>query len=203
VLDVFLGGRHQDAIRLGPKNAKIVTIPQPDGSNIQQRSMVHIPKKTRYRRAEENVKPILPPLDEATRATAHGIKTYLVNAYGESFTDSGFGNRMREWCDRAGSPQCTAPGLKKVAAMIVAQMGASDRQTMALLDWTREKQATIYTKKANRTTMAAAAGALLGSFSPEAFAKVSRPDFNLLISLNSGRSGGTRTPNPRFWRPVL
>jgi hypothetical protein len=45
---------------------------------------------------------------------------------------------------------------------------------MAPFDWTSEKQATAHTKKANRVSMAAAAGALLGSFSWERLAQVSR-----------------------------
>ena len=32
---------------------------------------------------DESVKPILPPLDEALRATAHGLMTFLVTAYGQ------------------------------------------------------------------------------------------------------------------------
>jgi hypothetical protein len=57
------------------------------------------------RRMDESVKPILPPLDEAIQATAHGIKTYLVTSRGLSFSDAGFGNKMREWCDEAELPQ--------------------------------------------------------------------------------------------------
>ena len=108
-LMLFLGGRRQDAIRLGPKNAKTVTIRQPDGSNLHQLSMVYVPKKTRYKRLDESVKPILPPLEEAIQATPHGIKTYLVTEYGKAFTDGGIGNKMRQWCDEADLPQCARP----------------------------------------------------------------------------------------------
>lgn len=175
-LMLFLGGRRQDAIRLGPKNVRTVTLRQPDRNTIHQRSMVYVPRKTRYRRMDESVKPILPPLDEALRATAHGLKTFLVTAYGKPFTDGGFGGKMREWCDQAGLPHCTAHGLKKAAAAICAEMGATDRQMMALFDWSSEKQATTYTKRANRTSMAAAAGALLASFSWARLAEVSRQE---------------------------
>jgi integrase len=175
-LMLFLGGRRQDAIRLGPANAKTIAISQPDGSNIHQRSMVYVPKKTSYRRMDESVKPILPPLDEAIRATAHGIKTYLVTSRGLPFSDGGFGNKMREWCDEAGLPQCTAHGLKKAAATMCAELGASDRQMMALFDWTSEKMATVYTRKANKSKLAASAAGLLGSFSWDRWLEVSRQD---------------------------
>jgi hypothetical protein len=71
---------------------------------------------------------------------------------------------MREWCDQAGLPECTAHGLKKVAATICAEAGATDRMMMALFDWKTEKMANIYTAKANRAKLDADAGRLLGAF---------------------------------------
>jgi integrase len=124
--------------------------------------------------ADESVKPILPPLEEAIRHTPHGLKTFLVTAYGLPFTDGGFGNKMREWCDAADLPQCTAHGLKKAAATICAEMGASDRQMMALFDWSSESMATVYTRKANKAKLAAGAAGALGSFSWDRLAEVSR-----------------------------
>jgi integrase len=172
-LMLFIGGRRQDAIRLGPKNARTVMLGQPDGSQIEQWSMVYVPRKTAYKRVDESVKPILPPLAEAIRTTPHGLKTFLVTAYGQPFTDNGFGGRMRDWCDEAGLPQCTAHGLKKAAATICAEMGASDRQLMALFDWSSESMATVYTRKANKAKLAASAAGALGSFSWERLAEVS------------------------------
>lgn len=58
-LMLFLGARKQDAIRLGPKNMR-------DGV------MRYVPKRTSYVRAEESVKPILPPLAEAIKRTPIG-----------------------------------------------------------------------------------------------------------------------------------
>jgi hypothetical protein len=71
---------------------------------------------------------------------------------------------MREWCDEAGLPECTSHGLKKAAATIVAEMGATDRQMMALFDWVTEKMANAYTRKANNTRLAADTARLLGAF---------------------------------------
>lgn len=153
-LMLFLGARRGDAIRLGPANMR-------DGT------MVYVPRKTSYRRLTESVKPILPPLAEAIRRTPYGLKTFLITEKGIPFTDAGFGNRMRGWCDQADLPECTAHGLKKIAATICADLGATDRMMMALFDWTSEKQATAYTEKANKTRLAAGAAALLGTFSWE------------------------------------
>lgn len=152
-LMLFLGARRQDAIRLGPKNRR-------DGL------MRYVPKKTTYKRVDESVKPILAPLAEAIRRTERtGLTTFLVSERGEPFTEAGFGNKMRDWCDQAGLPDCTAHGLKKIAATIVAELGATNRQMMALFDWETERMATVYTDKANKAKMAADAARLLGQFS--------------------------------------
>jgi integrase len=152
-LMLFLGARRGDAARLGPKNDR--------GDD-----MVYVPRKTSYRRVDESVKPILPPLRHALKVTPHGLQTFLVTSYGKPFTDAGLGNKMRNWCDAAGLPECTAHGLKKIGATLCAEFGATDRQMMALFDWTSEKMATPYTAKARKRMLAASASAALdGSFS--------------------------------------
>jgi hypothetical protein len=67
---------------------------------------------------------------------------------------------LGEWCNEAGLPECSSHGLKKAAA----NMGATDRQLMALFDWQSEKQANVYTLKANKTKLAADCARLLGQF---------------------------------------
>jgi hypothetical protein len=52
--------------------------------------------------------------------------------------------------------------------------GATDRQMMAPFDWSSEKLATAHTKKANRTGIAAAAGAPFALLSLADLAEVSR-----------------------------
>lgn len=161
---LFLGARRGDAVRLGPKNMTTVKIIDQTGHAIEQPMMVYVPRKTTYVRTDESHKPILLPLAEAIRLTATGLKTFLVTSRGKPFTDAGFGNKMREWCDQAGLPDCTAHGLKKVSCVIAADLGATDRQMMALYDWVTEKQANTYTARANRKKLAAECAALLGKF---------------------------------------
>jgi hypothetical protein len=154
---LFLGGRRQDAIRLGPKNIRTVALRQSDGSNIHRRSMVYVPRKTRYRRMDESVKPVLPPLDEALRATAHGLKTFLVTAYGEPYTDGGFGNRMRVWCNQAEREEAAPlPALRVRLDELAALRAPRPRQavqvqhlqaiTEHVIAW---KNATLTKKRAN------------------------------------------------------
>ncbi len=151
-LMLFLGARRQDAAALGPRN-------------IRDGMMVYIPRKTDYRRTDEAIKPILPPLAEAIRRSPIGIKTFIVTGQGRPFSAAGFGNKMRQWCDEAGLPDCTAHGLKKIAATICAELGASDRQMMALFDWSSERMVKVYTGNARNRLLAAEASKLLGSFS--------------------------------------
>jgi integrase len=155
-LMLFLGARRGDAVRLGPPNLK-------DGV------MTYVPRKTAHKRAEASVKPVLPPLAEAIKSTrTAGLRTFLVTQGGKPFSDAGFGNKMRDWCDQAELPECSAHGLKKIAATICAEAGATDRQMMALFDWSSEKMAGVYTSKANKVRLAQAGAAALATFSLDA-----------------------------------
>ena len=109
---------------------------------------------------------------------------------------------------RPGCP-IAAPGLRKAGATIAAENGATDRQLMALYDWTSEKQANVYTAAANKKRLAARrrnSSSVIRARTPKCPTKVSHLGslkIDQPVSSGGGRSGGTRTPNPRFWRPVL
>jgi integrase len=64
--------------------------------------------------------PIRPELKTILDATPSGQMTFLVTAFGRSFTANGFGNWFREKCDEAGLSHCTAHGLRKAAAARLA-----------------------------------------------------------------------------------
>ena len=93
--------------------------------------------------------------------------TFLVTDYGKPFTAAGFGGWFRERCDEAGLPHCTAHGLKKAGATIAAENGATDRELMAMFDWSTAAQANVYTAAANRKKLAAKGSRLIvGTFAP-------------------------------------
>lgn len=81
--------------------------------------------------------------------------TFIVTEYGKPFTVNGLGNKMREWCDLAGLPQCSTHGLRKAGATIAAENGATDDELMAIFGWTTKKQTSLYTRQANRRKLAA------------------------------------------------
>lgn len=148
-LILMLGARRGDAAVLGPRH-------------MREGVITYVPRKARHLDRPPSVKPVLPRLADAIRSTPIGLQTFLVTSFGKPFSDNGLGNKIREWCDEAGLPECTAHGLKKLGATLCADNGASEYQLMALFDWTDIKQATPYTRAANKRKLAAEAGAKLG-----------------------------------------
>src|SRR5215813_15308553 len=61
-----------------------------------------------------------------------GTETYLVTSFGKPFTANGFGNKMREWCDQAGLPECSSHGLRKLCLIRLAEAGCTVNQIAAI-----------------------------------------------------------------------
>jgi integrase len=105
--------------------------------------------------------PLLAPLRASLDAARTGDLTYLITEWKAPFASAAsFGNWFRKACVKAGVPG-RAHGLRKAGATMAAEHGASDRQLMAMWGWTTADQATLYTRKANRGKLAAAAGKML------------------------------------------
>jgi integrase len=117
--------------------------------------------KGRNRRPKTLVLPILPTLRSVIDASSCGDLAFLVNDLGRPFTDAGFGNRFRNWCDQAGLHHRTAHGLRKAGATIAANNGATSRQLMAIFGWETLKEAERYTRAADQQRLAEAAMHLL------------------------------------------
>ena len=66
------------------------------------------------------------------RASPCGDLTFLVNDLRRPFTEAGFGNKFRDWCNQVGLRHCTAHGLRKADATIAANNGATSRELMAI-----------------------------------------------------------------------
>jgi len=86
-----------------------------------------------------------------------GITTFLVTEYGKPFTKDGLGNKMREWCDQAGLPQCTLHGLRKAAARRAAEVEATQQQLKAVGGWRGDSEVTIYVEGVEQRRLANAA----------------------------------------------
>jgi len=145
---LYTGVRRSDLVRLGRQHVQ-------DGwLHFQQ-------YKNRNRHPVDMQIPILPELQRIIDASPTGDLTFLVTDYGQPFTPAGFSNRFRQWCNQAGLPHCTAHGLRKAAAAIAAENGATEHQLMSIFGWQTIKEAERYTKVARRKKMAGDAMPLL------------------------------------------
>ncbi len=138
---LFLGVRRGDVVKLGP-------------GMVEGGALRMIPRKTRHKRVEASYKPILPVLADIIAKSPTGQFTYLATERRKPFSAAGFGNWFKDRCVEANVPG-SAHGLRKAGATILAELGATDRQLMAIYDWTTEKQATTYTRAADRKLLAA------------------------------------------------
>jgi integrase len=130
---LFTGQRRGDVIRMGPQHVK-------NGSMV-----------LRQRKTSKDLDiPILPPLQDVINASKIGHLTYITTAFGKPFSDAGFGNRFRDWCDAADLKHCSAHGLRKSGATIAANLGATDEQLMALFGWQSRRQVATYTRGADQ-----------------------------------------------------
>ncbi|MCX5478491.1 site-specific integrase [Kaistia geumhonensis] len=119
------------------------------------------PTKTSRSSGVEVEIPILPALQAVLDQSKADNLTFLTTHQHKPYSAKGLTNRMRDWCDEAGLPQCSAHGLRKAGATIAAENGATERQLMAIYGWTSPKQAARYTQKASRKKLAGEAMGLI------------------------------------------
>lgn len=102
--------------------------------------------------------PILPPLAASIMATKSGALVFILNQHGKPFSRKGFSNKMRQWCDEAGLPICTAHGLRKAAARRFAEAGCTNKQIKAWTGHTTDSEIARYTAAADNEQLSDAAG---------------------------------------------
>lgn len=130
-----LGVRRSDLVKLGWKNLI--------GERIE-----FSPLKGAAHHVQRLSLPVTDELREALDAMRHDEPTFLVTEYSKAFSSNGFGNKMRQWCNNAGLPECSSHGLRKSSATILAEAGATEHQLMAIFGWSDSKMAQHYTKAA-------------------------------------------------------
>jgi integrase len=134
----YLGVRRSDVVRLGKqhlKNGWLVFTTKKGGTPLGL--------------------PIPPELQRIIDASPTGDMNFLMTEFGKPFTAAGFGGWLRERCDAASLPHCSAHGLRKFAATSLAEAGASAHQLMGWFGWRSLKEAERYTRAANQKKLAA------------------------------------------------
>jgi integrase len=100
--------------------------------------------------------PILAELQKTLDAGPTGDLTFIATVSGRPMTKVGLGNRFREACDAAGVKK-SAHGMRKAAATRAANNGATTAEMNSIFGWEGDAMASLYTKSANRTKLAAGA----------------------------------------------
>jgi len=160
---LYTGVRRSDVVRLGPQMERWFGETSPDGNTVEVQKLVFTETKGGSRIVKTHELPILPPLRQSIDATPIGHLVYLVTAWGQPHSAKAFGNWFKKRCREAGLEEVSAHGLRKLGAQRCAEAGASEHQLMALFGWTNPQQAALYTKKANRAKLEAAAAPLLAA----------------------------------------
>lgn len=135
---LWTGQRRGDARLFGPKHIK-------DG-------------KINYRTGKTGADLWLPMARDLRRAIdatpSVGITSFLVTDYGKPFSKEGFGHKMRDWCDQAGLPQCTAHGLRHAITRRMAQIRLTDEEMMSVGGWRTAGQLRTYTAAVDQEALA-------------------------------------------------
>jgi integrase len=137
----FTGQRRSDIVRFGKQH-------------VAAGKLTFTQHKGRNRKPKKLTLPMLPALKSIIDASPCGDLTFLVNDWNRPFTEAGFGNKFRDWCNQAGLRHCTAHGLRKAGATIAANNGATSRQLMAIFGWDSIRTAEQYTRRADQQRLA-------------------------------------------------
>lgn len=143
-LALYTGQRRSDLVLFGRQH-------------LQGEWLVFTQQKGKARNPIRLEIPIIPELRRTIDASETGDLTFLINGYGRPFTNAGFGNRFRKWCDEAGLSDCSVHGLRKAAAARLAELGCTEFEIMAITGHQTSKEVTRYTRGASQKVRAQSA----------------------------------------------
>jgi integrase len=101
--------------------------------------------------------PIHPDLQAIIDATMAGRMTFLVTKSGKPFTPAGFGNWFKDKCYAANLPHCSAHGLRKAAAVRLAEAACTLHEIAAITGHRSLREVARYTAAADQKRLAVAA----------------------------------------------
>lgn len=143
---LYTGQRRSDVVRFGTKD-------------IREGFLTFTQVKNGKKKPVTLTLPLFPELlriIEATPGAAEG-ETFILSAYGKPYTSESFGNRFREWCNEAGLPHCASHGLRKAAAVRLAELGCTAHEIAAVTGHRSLKEVQRYTLAADQKRLAASA----------------------------------------------
>ena len=96
----------------------------------------------------------------------------------KGYTPESLGNWFRDRCNEVGLPQCSANGLRKAGARLLAEAGASEYEVMSYLGNRSPKVASRYVAAAARARPANSGMARLGTEGAQKLANLSARSAN-------------------------
>jgi integrase len=105
--------------------------------------------------------PILPILQRTLDAGPIGELAFICGERGKPLTKESFGNLFKEACVKAGLPNRSAHGCRKIGATRAAEEAATVAQLNAIFGWKGTAMASLYTQAADRKRLAMEAMALI------------------------------------------
>ena len=144
----YLGVRISDAGQLGPRHVvgdKIIFTTSKRSGALRQGSELILPICDELRLS----------MDAAKKAKIVSANNFVLTRWGKPFSQKSISHTFSKWARAAGlHPRCTAHGVRKALATLLAQNYATDRELMAYFGWATSKQADRYTKAANQEALA-------------------------------------------------
>jgi integrase len=148
----YTGLRIGDVATLGRQHLKQRTIVI-DGQAVR-RTVISIDNEKTGMRVEL---PLLPQLKETLDVGPTGDLAFIVTRRGTPWNKGALGTEFVAAARAAGVVGKSAHGMRKAAATRAAENGATERELEAIFGWSGGRMATLYTKSANRTRLAAGA----------------------------------------------
>jgi integrase len=148
----YTGLRIGDVATLGRQHLKertIVIAGQP-----VRRTVISIDSEKTGMRVEL---PLLSQLRETLDAGPTGDLAFVVTRRGTPWNKGALGTEFVAAAKAAGVVGKSAHGMRKAAATRAAENGATERELEAIFGWSGGRMATLYTKSANRSRLAAGA----------------------------------------------
>ena len=102
--------------------------------------------------------PLLPLLKSATRTPKIQGATYVLGPKGKPYASGDSMSAMfKKWCRQADLPKLSAHGVRKGLAELLAELGCSQYEIMAILGHSEAKTSEVYTRRVERWKLAVGA----------------------------------------------
>lgn len=110
-----------------------------------------------YKRGKTGISASLPILAELAAELKHVPRDqflFLTHSGGRGYAPESLGNWFKDRCRDAGIPHCNIHGVRKAAATRLAEAEGTENEIAALLAHSNTRQASTYTKKADKRRLA-------------------------------------------------